>query len=573
MKFTDMEERDQNQLFILFLAIFIFSFALVLLEFNKQQSYTSYQKIQFENAGTTLYANLYFPAKDLEFQQKQPLVIYVHGLASDRNFDIRFPIELTKRGFFVASIDYHGHGESGGTIFDINLNTGRLAIVDDVAVLLDFLEKLPVFQERINSSQIGLVGHSLGGMISLLNNVYDSRINATVVLNPLVNYGVIVHPTFENNMPVDILNETNTQNLLLIAHVNDTTLDYKQHALIAHQLTKAPLINFSKPVSGSPHLLMNNEVDVITINWLENVFFNSDTKNGPIVISYLFNYLFLGTNLLILIFIMFLLISLSSNLFSLTPKIESEEIILKEFDSPKLKKIHQILILIGSVVIFLFVWITFSRVFQLLGIYYASFTLLGIYALAYLGSHLYKLHQKNEKFSFSYIMSAAKGRLKSQLHIGCMMYGFLASGIFQALYVALSVSYPFAFVWPTNTRSIIFGFTALPIFLAVEIFYRKIVYPRLRFIKRESLRTKAQIILAIIVQFMIFLNTTLWTALPALTVSYLIILVVIIINTLIYEKTKRAIVRIIFSLDVIFFFFGAAISTALGIDIAIYLFI
>ncbi len=86
-------------------------FTLIALDFNKSQSYNKYERVQFYSAGSKLYANLYYPDKSLSFQEKRPLIIYCHGIGSQRDFDLKIPIEFSKRGFYVVALDYHGHGK------------------------------------------------------------------------------------------------------------------------------------------------------------------------------------------------------------------------------------------------------------------------------------------------------------------------------------------------------------------------------------------------------------------------------------------------------------------------------
>ncbi|MFW9896673.1 MAG: hypothetical protein ACFFD7_12780, partial [Candidatus Thorarchaeota archaeon] len=106
------EEHPYLKKFSILLILLIVS--LSLLSYNRSISYNKYERIQFNSAGSALYANLFFPAKSLSFQEKKPLIIYCHGIGSQRDFDIRIPTEFTKRGFYVAALDYQGHGESGG---------------------------------------------------------------------------------------------------------------------------------------------------------------------------------------------------------------------------------------------------------------------------------------------------------------------------------------------------------------------------------------------------------------------------------------------------------------------------
>ncbi|MFW9784121.1 MAG: alpha/beta hydrolase family protein, partial [Candidatus Heimdallarchaeota archaeon] len=115
--------RKVKQHWFLISSILFFSISVAALYSFRLESYTFYERIVFESSDAKLYANLYHPVKQIKFQQKAPLIIFAHGLGSQRDLDIRVPNEFTKRGFYVASIDYRGDGESGGHILDINPNT------------------------------------------------------------------------------------------------------------------------------------------------------------------------------------------------------------------------------------------------------------------------------------------------------------------------------------------------------------------------------------------------------------------------------------------------------------------
>ena len=115
----------------------------------RANSYNYYERVKFESSGATIYANLYYPEGKLTFQGKHPFVIFAHGLGSQKDIDPRIPIELTKRGFIVASIDYRGDGESTGHLLDINHGTYRNrtnvpAIAQDCSRLLDVIEARPI---------------------------------------------------------------------------------------------------------------------------------------------------------------------------------------------------------------------------------------------------------------------------------------------------------------------------------------------------------------------------------------------------------------------------------------------
>ncbi|MEJ2294785.1 MAG: alpha/beta fold hydrolase, partial [Candidatus Lokiarchaeota archaeon] len=143
--------------YFLLASVIFYIIVLVFLYSNRFESYIYYQRISFDSSGARIYANLYYPNKQLTFQDKAPLIIFAHGLGSQKDMDIRVPNEFTKRGFFVASLDYRGNGESSGELLDINHasyrnRTNVPAVAQECSKLLDVIETLPVYN-KINSSQ------------------------------------------------------------------------------------------------------------------------------------------------------------------------------------------------------------------------------------------------------------------------------------------------------------------------------------------------------------------------------------------------------------------------------------
>ena len=186
-----VESKDLLNLEKIVLLIILLVFTLIALEVNKSVSYRKYDRVQFKSAGSTLYANLYYPTKTLSFQEKRPLIIYCHGIGSKRDFDLRVPIEFTKRGFYVAALDYQGHGESGGTINNIDESTDVPALAQDCSKLLEKLKTLSFFSD-VNISQVGLIGHSLGGMVVLMNQALNPEFKVTVAWSVLAKSSSIV---------------------------------------------------------------------------------------------------------------------------------------------------------------------------------------------------------------------------------------------------------------------------------------------------------------------------------------------------------------------------------------------
>jgi pimeloyl-ACP methyl ester carboxylesterase len=78
-----------------------------------------------------------------------PGVVVIHGSLQNKEWLMAFGIELARRGFVVLTIDANGHGNS-------EVGTGSGAAALDYIVSLDY----------VDNSQIGLIGHSMGGGIS-----------------------------------------------------------------------------------------------------------------------------------------------------------------------------------------------------------------------------------------------------------------------------------------------------------------------------------------------------------------------------------------------------------------------
>ncbi|MFX1379005.1 MAG: alpha/beta hydrolase [Promethearchaeota archaeon] len=434
-----MEEK--NRIFIKKIVILIICliFSLTFLFLSKAVSYSRYERVQFQSSGATLYANLYYPSKTLDFQEKRPLVIYCHGIGSQRDFDLRIPIELTKRGYYLAALDYQGHGESGGSINNMVPGEDIPAIAQDCSRLLDKLETMP-FYSNVNESQIGLIGHSLGGMVVLMNQALDARFNVTVAWAPLVDFdpallGIVETDDFLKYIPSNLLNMTNTHNLLIIMHTQDEVLNFTENAIKAQELTNCTVIPITGFLFGGGHQLFSDGVIIESIRWFEEYFFNSETINGPITTTFIFNYIFLFLTLGILIAIVFSLISYSANYFTLENDIEKTLKSKRRFQFLKFKegvKIGKIVVYTGA---FIINWVLFERFFGLEGIFYASLIITVIYLTVILVGRYWNIIKKEEKMKF-------KQFIISKLQIKHFIYSLFITISFIVILILFSISYP-----------------------------------------------------------------------------------------------------------------------------------
>ena len=577
MSVFDKEDRKFFKRIIILVVLLVIS--LSYLVYDRSISYSRYERVEFQSTGATLFANLYYPSKSLAFQDQRPLVIYCHGIGSQRDFDLRIPVELTKRGFYVAALDYQGHGESGGNIVNIDPVTKIPALAQDCSRLLDKLETLPFYSD-VNTSQIGLIGHSLGGFVSLMNQALDPRFNVTVAWAPLVKYDpdiIKIFPhEFDDYMPARLLNSTNTKNLLIIMHVEDEVLSYKDQALVAQNLTGCELINITRPLIGGGHQLFANEVIIESIKWFEIHFFYSETKNGPINITFLVNYVIIFITLILLVLIVLLLTSYTSKFFPYKPvredlqrqKPKEQKLLMKI--KVRVNKVRKILQIILYTTLFLLNWQIFERALGLGGIFFASLNITAIYFIGKFILYYRKLKKQEIKFNLKQVILL----IKSQFQAKYLFYAILCNAYFIGIYLIFSFFYPFAFMWPSNFLNTgLAAVVVFPVYFSLELLFRKVIYPLLNFIKNERKKSLVIILIATFIQLNLMALTWSWAFFPSVIFMYLILLYAIVQNTLIYEKTQRFSTVILSSFDIIQLFFAAVISNAIGIGSALHLFV
>ncbi|MHA1916261.1 MAG: alpha/beta hydrolase family protein [Promethearchaeota archaeon] len=570
----EVQTEDLKKLEKLIILIVVLAISLIALEINRSSSYKSYNRVLFGSAGATLYANLYAPAAPLPFQDNHPLIIYCHGIGSKRDFDLRIPMEFTKRGFYVAALDYQGHGESGGNINNIEESSNSPALARDCTNLLEKLKTLPFFSD-VNSSQIGLIGHSLGGMVVLMNQALNPEFKVTVAWAPLVNF---TPPQFglwwqgyEQYIPVNLMNSSNSENLLIIMHKNDEVLDFEKNAVKAQELTNCTLVNITMPLLGGGHQLLSDEVLSESINWFELHFFNSEVINGPIKLTFFGSYVLIIINFGLLLFIVFLLISYSAKYFRLKtiPEIQKTRKRFKFLsENEKIDKIIKIVKILFYSTIFVLNWQFFASSFGLIGIFYASIVFCVCFISIKLAKFLINLKKKREKSLKTELVRI----LREEFSLKLIAYTSVCAWYFIGVYLIFSYYYPFAFFWPSSIGSAFLSIAFFPIYLSTELLFRKIIYPLLNFLKSEKSKLRITIISAFIIYIIFMTFARVYSYLPSVLFTFLILLLINIFNTIIYQHTRRLSAVLLSSFDILQIFFSAAISNIVGIGAISFLF-
>ena len=172
-----------RSLFLLFLVVFmVFTISGHALKF----AYVLEEKIVFKTQTYDIQC-LHIIPRDYNKRLNVAILMW-HGLLAHKETLHSIGIELAKVGFDVYICDLPGHGESSGWLtvtftYPMNLSSAAtevlLNLLPPSESVLEFLEK--------KYEKIIVVGHSLGGGLSLLLSIYHTnKIISTILIAPVI---------------------------------------------------------------------------------------------------------------------------------------------------------------------------------------------------------------------------------------------------------------------------------------------------------------------------------------------------------------------------------------------------
>lgn len=132
--------------------------------------------------------------------EKSPVAILLHGFSGNRKMMKLIAFSLADKGFTSVSVDLRGHGDSGGFM------TNSSNFEKDVKAVLQALEKKKIG----NTSEIVLIGHSMGGRVAIDMGSKLNTVLATIGVAPAVS--------------PEMVNTSTPKNLLLIVSKGDTVI-------------------------------------------------------------------------------------------------------------------------------------------------------------------------------------------------------------------------------------------------------------------------------------------------------------------------------------------------------------
>ncbi len=132
--------------------------------------------VEIENPDGDIVVAKLFKPKEASASNPLAAVVNMHGYQNDKNVQDPFSVELARRGFVVLAPDALGHGDSGA-----GLNLGGW-FADPTYVMGNetALEWL-IEQDYVDAANIGVTGHSMGGMNAVkLPGLFPDNVKAVV---------------------------------------------------------------------------------------------------------------------------------------------------------------------------------------------------------------------------------------------------------------------------------------------------------------------------------------------------------------------------------------------------------
>ena len=265
---------------IIFFLVYLIIFSSIILFsqlFNTSFTKIQAQSVTFSYSEISVNGYLYNPF-DFENSSNLPAVILVHGIMNAKETMSGLALELARSGIVAITIDALGHGNSNEKLDDdLDPSLGVLATID-------FLESL----SYVNSSNIGLVGHSMGVGAIRAASLINGNIKAHIFVGGL--------SIGENTTIYGNLNSVSPSNLLVaigkydevfnieevkeeLKPVFGTTKIVKEDILYGDfsNLTARKLI-----IPKTNHLFepINRKLVKESVNWMIESFNFGEIKNG-----------------------------------------------------------------------------------------------------------------------------------------------------------------------------------------------------------------------------------------------------------------------------------------------------
>src|SRR5690606_18114451 len=127
-----------------------------------------------------LTATLHYPTAgegQTTLQEKRPIIVICHGFVGSRigvdRLFVKTARALAAEGNFVLRFDYGGCGESNGDYGALGFDS----MVEQTRTVLNYATSL----DCIDPTRVTLLGHSLGGAVSIMTAIKDRRVKRLIL--------------------------------------------------------------------------------------------------------------------------------------------------------------------------------------------------------------------------------------------------------------------------------------------------------------------------------------------------------------------------------------------------------
>jgi dienelactone hydrolase len=183
-------------LIILLVYILIFSSLIAFAQlFNTGFGKVKVDSIIIDNEGIPVNGYLYEP-KNAEALGNLPAVVLIHGVMNAKETMSGISLELARRGVVALTIDATGHGNTGGRRYDTEDSSLG------VSSAIQYLRSLVY----VNSSNIGLVGHSMGVSAIRAASLTEGNVKAHIFVGGLsLSSNVSIYGELDGTSPSNLL--------------------------------------------------------------------------------------------------------------------------------------------------------------------------------------------------------------------------------------------------------------------------------------------------------------------------------------------------------------------------------
>jgi len=197
------------------------------------------------DSSVELVGYLYIPP-DLYRKVTPPLVVVLHQMGESHMAWKKFWESLYAQGIATFAIDLRGHGMS---IYDLKQKRNRplntfyaddfLKYPDDIKYLVDTC--IARYGDRLNTSQIAVVGASIGANAGLLYALSEPRVKYLAMISPGIDYkGLNIAQAMKDIKGVDIFLATADQDMYsyvcveLLTDLFKNKVDYEVYQTFYH---------------------------------------------------------------------------------------------------------------------------------------------------------------------------------------------------------------------------------------------------------------------------------------------------------------------------------------------------